>query len=187
MIWSLLNFPASSHHLALYTSAMQTFWQVHKHTILYPSSSFSHGTLNLEHYFLLSLSLLNCQAFRSFSTYLLKEETFLVTTTPFLLPEFCISSPSPPCKTGSHALLRVWGEFIHITLLCTVTWGVQTRSAQSCGVIMGVDESFKSPVFPSLISLIIQEWHGLLPFCPTRGLLYSSRPCTECWEKMKGN
>lgn len=136
--------PASSHTLALYTSAMQRFLQVHKPTILFRTNSFYTvpSALSPEHSFLLPPSLLYCrgnysQACRAFSTYLLKEEAFLGATTPFLLPEFCISPPSPRCNTGSHALLGQGGSLFSMTDV-VVIWGVQTRSAKPCG--QGVSE-----------------------------------------------
>lgn len=102
-------FPASSHPLALYTS-MQKFFAGSQ---IYHTQSFKLLlTLYAQPRTLFSLlsSLLywwgnKQQVFRSFSTYLLKEEAIPDTATPFLLPEFCICPPSPLCETGSHALL----------------------------------------------------------------------------------
>ena len=104
-------FPASSHPLAPYRSAMWTFLQDHKHTIFQPSSPFSLCPLNLEHNFLLSPYLLLCQgnyhgAFRSFSAYLLKGEAFWTIPHPFLLCIFYFSlrSSMQDWKSGTAGL-----------------------------------------------------------------------------------
>lgn len=129
-------FPASSHPLAPYRSAMWTFLQDHKHTIVQPSSPFSLCPLNVEHNFLLSPYLLFVRATTTEPSGL-SQPTFSKgkPSGQYHTPSSCaffISPSGPPCKTGNQAWVG-WGKegAIGINRDVNGSLGVQTQLAQS--------------------------------------------------------